>query len=183
MSSPQQSDDIQPPPLCKVLHFKVPSLENMLHESEDLTQYYADLEDTNHALKQIQTSSNDYKKLQGYLAASLARQIKSQSRLLTATASSLRESESSRSLLEKQETTQALTGDIYGSTEYGTLVKEKITLKGENTALKELVTELQVGHLRLKTRYAEEKYTDKERIRLLWQDIEARDQRVRDIGE
>ncbi|KAL8809916.1 MAG: hypothetical protein Q9223_007853 [Gallowayella weberi] len=112
-----------------------------------------------HALGYFKTNSDGYRQqLQNYLA-SLLRYGESQSQLLMATATSLKESESSRALLEKQlshlwRTTRNLTDQLRGnddkSYDIATLLEERTALKGEIITLKELAAEVQVENAWLK---------------------------------
>lgn len=194
MSSSEQSEIVQLPTPSESLHIELPPLEDIIYESSDLSQYQQDLSDVNSALGELQTSSNGHdQQLRTYLK-SLRRQIESQSRLLTATASCLRDSECSRSLLEKEVNhlsgaVRSLSRRLRDSTPIGndaevaTLMEEKIALKSEVMRYKELAGELQFDITRLKARHNAEKNADEEHIQLLFQDMAAKDLRIQQLGE
>lgn len=195
MSSLQQSESLQLPTPSEDLYFQLPSLDGILHEGSDLSQYQQDLEDVNSALEQLQTSSNNgpNQQLRSYLVSSL-RSINSQSQLLTATASCLKDSECSRSLLEKE--VNHLSGAVRSlstrlrdrtqtsnDAEVAILLEEKIILKSEAIRYKELANELQLEITRLKAHHNAEKKADDEHIQLLFNDMAAKNQRIQRLWE
>ena len=198
MSSSEQSGSYQLLTPSEDLYIQLddlqlPSLDNLLYDGPDLAQYHQDLNHMNSALAEVKTSPHGHDELRNYLSSSL-QQIKSQSRLLTTTASSLRDSERSRSLLEK-EVTHLLASvrvlstrlrertDTSSEAEVVTLLEERIASNSEVIKYKELAVELQLENRRLKTRHDAEKKADEEHIRLLFRDMAAKNQRIRELSE
>ena len=177
-----------------ILHVQLPSFDGVLHEGSDLSQYQQDRNDVNNTLGQVQTNSDDCdQQLRNHLT-SLLRQIQSQSQLIMTTASCLKDSECSRSLLEKEVNhllgaVRSLSTRLRSRTQTGndaevaTLLEEKIALKSEVIRYKELAGELQLGFARLKARYNAEKKANEENIQLLFEDVAAKNQRIQQLGE
>lgn len=114
--------------------------------------------------------------------------------MLTATASSLKDSECRRSLLEKE--VNRLSGAVRSlstrlrdrtktgnDAEVATLLEEKITLRSEVIRYKELAGELQLEITRRKARHHAEKRADEEHVQLLFKDMAAKNKRIQELGE
>lgn len=194
MSSLQQPASLPLSPTYESLYVQLPLLDDILHDGSDLARYQYDINDLTNALEQLELSSYGHDYHLRSCLASLLRQIESQSRLLSTTASSLTDSERSRTLLEKEvshllgavrslgarlRTGACTTGDA----EVANMLEEQITLKGEVIKFKDLVAELQLTIARLKTRHDAEKTADEEHIQLLYKDIAVKDQRIQDLEE